>query len=114
MTATFVRAAVVFALLTAVPAAAGPVAEPREPETARLVTKRVTPVYPDVARNGRLGGTVKLSVLVTLAGKVKKVDVIGGHPVFVVAASNAAVQWQFEPAAKESSETLVFSFEPPR
>ena len=113
MTGTFVRAAVVLALLTSAPAAAGPIPE-RAPETARTVTKKVTPVYPDVARNGQLEGTVKLSVLVTVAGKVKKVDVIGGHPVFVLAARNAAMLWRFEPADRESSETLVFSFEPPR
>ena len=114
MTVTFLRVAVVLALLTAAPAGAGPVAEPREPGTARSVTRKVMAVYPELARNARLEGKVKLSALVTPAGTVKKVDVIGGHPVFVVAASNAAMQWQFEPAAKESSETLVFSFERPR
>ena len=114
MTATFVRTGLLLSLLAAAPAAARPAAEQRAPETARAATKKVTPVYPEMARNGRLEGTVKLSVLVTLAGKVKKVDVIGGHPVFVQAASNAAMQWQFEAAAKESSETLVFSFERPR
>jgi TonB family protein len=84
-----------------------------EPQ-ARTATKKVKPVYPEIARKGHLTGTVKLTVTVTPEGKVTTVEVIGGHPVFVVAASTAAKQWEFAPAAKPSSETLVFEFQAPR
>ena len=59
-------------------------------EAPRAVTKRVTPEYPEVARKVHAAGKVKLSVVVTSEGKVKRVDVIGGHPLLVVAASDAA------------------------
>jgi TonB family protein len=80
---------------------------------ARVVTKRVTPAYPDLARKVRATGKVKLTVLVTSEGKVKRVDVIGGHPLLVVAASDAAKQWLFAAASKESSELVVFEFSAP-
>src|SRR6187549_1349831 len=82
-------------------------------EAPRAVTKRVTPEYPEVARKVHAAGKVKLSVVVTSEGKVKRVDVIGGHPLLVVAASDAAKQWLFAPASKESSEPLVFDFSVP-
>ena len=82
-------------------------------EAPRAVTKRVTPEYPELARKVHAIGKVKLSVVVTPEGKVKRVDVIGGHPLLVVAASDAAKQWLFVPAAKESSEPLVFDFSAP-
>lgn len=82
-------------------------------EAPRTVTRRVTPEYPELARKVHAAGKVKLSVVVTPEGKVKRVDVIGGHPLLVVAASDAAKQWLFAPASKESSEPLVFNFNPP-
>lgn len=82
-------------------------------EAPRAVTKRVMPVYPDIARKVRAVGKVKLSVVVTADGKVKRVDVIGGHPVLVVVASDAAKQWLFAAASKETSELLVFDFSAP-
>ena len=93
--------------------AAVPAARAADAEAPRVVTKRVTPAYPDLARKVHAAGKVKLSVIVTPEGKVKRVDVIGGHPLLVVAASDAAKQWLFVPAAKESSEPLVFDFNAP-
>jgi len=102
------------AALIAIAIAAGvPAAGAADAEPPRAVTKRVTPVYPDLARKVHATGKVKLSVVVTPEGKVKRVDVIGGHPLLVVAASDAAKQWLFAAASKESSEPLVFDFSAP-
>jgi outer membrane biosynthesis protein TonB len=90
-----------------------PAARAADADAPRVVTKRVTPEYPVLARKVHAVGKVKLSVVVTLAGKVKKVEIIGGHPLLVVAASDAAMQWLFAPASKESSELLVFDFSAP-
>ncbi len=84
-----------------------------EQETTRQPTKRVKPAYPELARLLKLSGKVKLGVGVTPEGKVKSVQVIGGHPILAAAASEAARQWLFEPAPKESSELLVFEFVAP-
>ena len=79
-------------------------------DAPRVVTKRVMPAYPDLARKVHAAGKVKLSVVVTSDGKVRRVDVVGGHPLLVVAASDAARQWLFATASKESTEPLIFDF----
>ena len=92
------------------PPAAGAAAQ----ETTRTATRKVTAIYPEAAKKLHLVGKVKLTVVVAPDGKVKTVAVLGGHPVLATSATNAARQWEFAAAAKESSETLVFSFETPK
>jgi len=82
-------------------------------DAPRVVTKRVMPAYPDLARKVHAIGKVKLTVVVTPDGKVKRVAVIGGHPLLVVPATEAAQQWLFAPASKESSELVIFDFSAP-
>jgi TonB family protein len=114
MSTNLKRAVVLMGLLAMGLAVAPPSAVAQESVTARTVTKRVAAVYPLMARERKLKGTVKLSLVVTPDGKVKSIGVIGGHPIFIVAASNAAKEWQFASAAKESNETLVFDFLSPQ
>ena len=90
-----------------------PAAGAADAEAPRVVTKRVMPAYPDLARKVHAVGKVKLSVVVTSEGKVKRVDVTGGHPLLVVAATDAAKQWLFAAASKESSELVTFDFNAP-
>ena len=102
------------AVLIAIAMTAGvPAAGAADAEAPRVVTKRVMPAYPDLARKVHAVGKVKLSVVVTSDGKVRRVDVVGGHPLLVVAASDAARQWLFAPASKESTEPLIFDFNAP-
>ena len=72
------------------------------------------PVYPEMARQVRLSGTVRLLLVVTPEGKVKKLLVTGGHPLLALAATNAAKQWAFEASKKETSETASIQFDYPR
>ena len=81
-------------------------------EPARRITKRVMPVYPVLATKMKLSGTVKLTAVVDGGGQVTSVKVIGGHPVFIEAASDAAKQYVFQAASAESRETLTFVFAP--
>jgi TonB family protein len=81
-------------------------------EPARRITKRVMPVYPVLATKMKLSGTVKLTALVDGGGQVTSIKVIGGHPVFIEAASDAAKQYVFQAASAESRETLTFVFSP--
>jgi TonB family protein len=113
MSISLKRAVVVVGLLTIGMGLPAPSAGAAEPQTTRAATKKVMPDYPPLARAAGLVGKVKLSLAVTMEGKVKRVDIIGGHPVLVVAAIAAAKQWEFVAANKESSEFLVFEFIPP-
>ena len=80
-------------------------------DVARKVTRKVKPVYPGTARSLRLGGTVRLALVVAPDGKVKSCRVLGGHPLLAVAAGDAAKQWVYETGPKESNETVSIQFD---
>ena len=108
-------AAALLAVLT-LAVIAGPVGggaqQPQNEEVLRRAKNKVQPQYPDLARKMNLAGTVKIQVVVAPNGTVKEARVMGGHPVLVNAALDAAKKWRFEPAAGESSGIIDFKFEP--
>lgn len=81
-------------------------------ESARKVKSQVKPAYPELARQMHIAGKVKVEIVITPAGSVKSTKVLGGHPLLASAAEDAAKKWKFEPAATETTETLVFEFNP--
>jgi len=82
----------------------------QELDEERKATKRVSPVYPQVAKLAKLSGTVKMVVVVTAEGAVKSVRTLGGNPVLVPAAEVAVKQWKFEVAKRETSSLVAISF----
>lgn len=70
------------------------------------------PVYPALARQVNLSGTVKVVAVVTPDGKVRTVEPMGGSPILIEAAKEAIVQWKFVPAAAESREVIELHFNP--
>jgi TonB family protein len=83
-----------------------------ESEIMRRAKTKVQPAYPELARKMNLAGTVKVQVVVSPNGTVKEAKAVGGHPVLVNAALDAAKKWRFEPAAMESTGVVDFKFEP--
>jgi TonB family protein len=81
-------------------------------EGGRKVVTKVVPQIPNLARSLHLQGTVKADVLVASNGKVKSVEVRGGHPLLGQAAQNALTQWTWEPAAHETHESVELRFNP--
>lgn len=66
-----------------------------------LVHKPPDPDYPERARETRMGGTVRILMVVTLEGKTELLDVL--TPLtdgLTEAASDNAVQWRWEPALR--------------
>ena len=90
-----------------------PVRAQEQESAARKITKKVLPVYPEVARRARITGTVKMTAVVTTEGDVKSVRTTGGNPLFVPAAEEAVKQWKFEVAKNESTESIALRFENP-
>jgi TonB family protein len=84
----------------------------QDSESARRVTNRVAPSYPELARTMHVKGIVKLEVLVAPNGAAKTVKAIGGHPVLVDAAERAVQKWRWEPAGHESQEVIELKFDP--
>jgi TonB family protein len=78
----------------------------------RKVTNKVQPVYPRLARDLNLAGTVRLEVLVSASGNPKSIEVKGGSPVLAQAAEEALRNWRWERADHDSSELVEFNFKP--
>lgn len=70
------------------------------------------PQYPDLAKKLNLSGVVKVEVIIGPDGKVKRTRVVGGHPVLAPEAERAAMQSEFEPGPKETTEVIEFKFSP--
>ena len=81
-----------------------------QPDSSRSVTFRVAPEYSRLAMSLNLAGAVQLQAIVRTDGTVKKVKVIGGHPVLAEAAATALMKWRFEAGAKETTESVKISF----
>ncbi|HLW54632.1 MAG TPA: TonB family protein [Candidatus Angelobacter sp.] len=62
------------------------------------VIKRVPPVYPLVAKQRMLSGTVVVQGTVDTQGRIKNLQLISGSPIFRDAAFDAVKQWEFKPA----------------
>jgi TonB family protein len=78
----------------------------------RKVLVQTPPVYPTLARSMNIRGTVKLQVQVLPNGAVKKIDVVGGHPLLTQSAVTAVGHWKFEAAPHETKEPIEIKFDP--
>lgn len=87
-------------------APAGPVRVGGMVKEPRLV-KLVPPVYPRLARNARITGTVVLEAIVTEEGKVAEIKVISGHPLLVQAAIDCVKEWEYEPTLLNGVPTPI-------
>ena len=76
----------------------------------RKVRTRVVPDYPLLARHMNVSGKVKIGVTVAADGRVLTTKVIGGSPLLVTSALEALKKWRFEPAPKDTTETVEFEF----
>jgi periplasmic protein TonB len=65
-------------------------------QAARLV-HRVDPVYPAMARQMRIAGTVELAGVIGTDGRIRELRVTSGHPLLVQAALEAVRQWVYRP-----------------
>ena len=60
-------------------------------------SKRVSPVYPPVAKAAGAQGLVVVSIVVNEEGVVESAKAVSGHPLLQSAAVEAAQQWRFAP-----------------
>jgi TonB family protein len=80
-------------------------------DTGRKIVKQAPVAYPDMARRLHLAGNVKLEVQVLPNGKVKKVAVLGGHPILANAATETVAKWEYQPAPTETTESVLVKFD---
>lgn len=68
---------------------------------------RVTPIYPDLAREAGVDGTVMVQALVGKDGKVKDVRVVKSIPMLDESAKAAVRKWVFKPALSNNKPVAV-------
>jgi len=61
------------------------------------ILRKVAPVYPPLARQARIQGTVTLRVIINKLGDVRDVQLLNGHPMLAPAAIEAVKQWKYVP-----------------
>lgn len=86
------------------------IAPPGAHAEGRKVKTKVTPEYPELAKRMSVSGTVKVSCTVAPSGSVTSVKVIGGHPLLVTAAVDAAKRTKFEAGPDTTTEEIDFKF----
>ena len=59
--------------------------------------RRVTPIYPPLARSARIQGAVVLFASISKAGTIDNLRAISGHPMLIPAAIEAVSQWRYRP-----------------
>ncbi len=83
---------------------------PSEIQEARLIT-RVQPVYPFLAKQARLQGTVLIRAIIARDGSVESAVIVRGHPVLAQAARDAVLLWRYRPTLLNGQpvevETLI-------
>ena len=84
--------------------------------TAGMLTHKVQPTYPPLARQARIQGVVVLQAEISKDGAIQNLFLISGHPMLVPAAIEAVKQWRYrpyilngEPVAVETQITVNFA-----
>jgi TonB family protein len=75
-------------------------------QSANLIQK-VDPVYPPLAVQARVQGTVHFTAIIGKDGRVMSLQLIGGHPLLVQAAMDAVNRWLYNPTVLNGTPVEV-------
>jgi TonB family protein len=59
--------------------------------------RSVDPVYPPLALQARIQGTVRFTAIMGRDGRIQNLQLVSGHPLLVQAARTAVNQWEYRP-----------------
>jgi TonB family protein len=76
---------------------------------ASNLVKKVTPVYPPLAKQARMQGTVRFTVIINKEGSVENVQLVSGHPLLVPSALEAVKQWKYRPTLLNGNPVEVIT-----
>jgi TonB family protein len=91
---------------TTTPPAESPVLVTAEDMRDRLVYK-VAPVYPPLARQARIQGTVILRIIISKLGEIRDTQLVNGHPMLAPAAVEAVKKWRYIPYESDGETVEV-------
>jgi TonB family protein len=98
-----------FFLATFATAQDSPQAPVRVPDDAaqNLLIRKVSPLYPPLARQARIQGTVILKIVISKSGNVQSLQLVKGHPMLAPAAFEAVRQWKYQPSLSTGERVEV-------
>jgi protein TonB len=73
------------------------------------VLRKVIPIYPPLARQARVSGTVRLIGVIAKDGTIQQLQVTSGHPLLVKSALDAVRQWIYRPTLLNGQAVEVIS-----
>jgi TonB family protein len=73
------------------------------------LTRKVTPLYPPLAKQARIQGTVRFTALIGADGSVISLQLVEGHPLLVESAREAVQQWQYKPTLLNGNAVEVIT-----
>ncbi len=73
-------------------------------------TRKVNPNYPPMARSARVGGVVKVEVVIDEQGEVAEVKTTEGPELLRRAAADAIRRWKFKPAVRDGQPVRMSGF----
>jgi protein TonB len=73
----------------------------------RRLIYNVRPIYPKLAKQAHIQGTVRLAALIDENGIVERLRLISGHPFLVKATFDAVKQWQYRPVTYDGVPVAV-------
>ncbi|HLK34031.1 MAG TPA: energy transducer TonB [Terriglobales bacterium] len=112
---------VIGGIISSTPVAVPKVATPQRVRVSQgvsqgLLIHRVQPMYPPLARQARIQGTVILQAEISKDGTIENLRLISGHPMLAPSAIEAVKQWRYkpyflngEPVAVETQITVNFT-----
>ena len=75
-----------------------------------LLTRRIEPVFPPLARQTLRSGKVELHALIGTDGSVQELQVVSGDPLFVNSALEAVRQWHYRPTYLNGQPVEIDTF----
>jgi TonB family protein len=77
-------------------------------QAANLI-KKVTPLYPPLAKQARIQGVVRLTALIDTQGNIAGLQLVSGHPLLVTPAQEAVQQWKYSPTLLDGTPVEVIT-----
>jgi TonB family protein len=76
---------------------------------ASNLIKKVTPLYPPLAKQAGIQGTVQFTALIGTDGSIQSLQLISGHPLLVASAQDAVKQWMYKPTLLNGNPVEVIT-----
>jgi len=71
------------------------------------IIESVNPVYPPLARQTRIQGTVRLHTIIGTDGTIEQLEVMSGHPLLIQSALDAVRKWRYAPTTLNGQPVQV-------